>query len=425
MQVRRTCRDFGNKADDVPYVRKSTEHWLHASYDRNDEFIDYWRMAMVQTHSYRIPASAICFAACALVLMVMMAPRIARAADETIPRLQAAADKGFVPQEIELAAAYFTGSGVMQDLKTAAYWYEKAAESGDPEAENEIGFLYQTGTGVPADQARAFHWYQLSAASGYVKAKVNLGVMYVWGIAVRKNEEMGAQFFREAAASGSGAAAGYLGDMCYFGIGMRQDKAAAENWYAIGAKLHDPVAAYNLASLFSVEAGHPHDLPKAQGLLREAVSAGYVPAMHSLGLLLVNHPQLARTAQEPRMLLEDASAAGSWRSTVLLGVLARDGNGVIAPEPETAYYEFQVAILQGGEEAKRLLANDIIVLSQKVSVKRAEELAANAGAWYRQHPTALSFVYKKDGNFKRFPALARAVADQSVHAGQLIPPPPA
>ncbi|MGB6692137.1 MAG: hypothetical protein WBE76_30200 [Terracidiphilus sp.] len=379
---------------------------------------------MMHTHLYRICASAIRFAAFASILVAMVTPRPARAADESIPHLQAAADRGFVPQEIELAAAFFTGSGVTQDLQMAAYWYEKAAESGDPEAENEIGFLYQTGAGVPVDQTHALHWYQLSAASGFVKAKVNLGVMYVWGIAVRKNEELAAQLFREAAANGSGAGASYLGDMCYFGIGMKQDKAAAENWYAIGAKLRDPVAAYNLASLFSVETDHPQDLPKAAALLRESVSAGYVPAMHSLGRLLVNHPELARSAQEPRVLLADASGAGSWRSTVLLGVLAREGKGAAA-DPETAYYEFQVAMLQGGDEARRLLANDMIALSPKVSPARAQELAANAAAWYKQHSLALSFIYKKDGNSKRFPALARAVADQSVHAGQLIPPPPA
>ena len=380
---------------------------------------------MIPANLHRPYGSQICLAACAWVLIAMLAPQRAQAADETIPRLQAAADKGFVPQEIELAAAYLTGSGVMQDLQMSAYWYEKAAESGDPEAENEIGFLYQTGTGVPLDPARAFHWYQLSAASGYVKAKVNLGVMYVWGIAVRKNEELATQLFREAAEKGSGAAASYLGDMCYFGIGMKQDKAAAESWYASGAKLRDPVAAYNLASLFSVDADHPHDFPRAAGLLRESASSGYVPAMHSLGLLLLNHPELARNSQESPVLLEEASEAGSWRSTVLLGVLARDGKGAAAPDPETAYYKFQVAMLQGGDEARRLLANDMTVLSQKVSAQRAGQLAADAGAWYKQHRLALAFVYKKDGDSRRFPNLARAVADQSVHAGQLIAPPPA
>jgi len=41
-------------------------------------------------------------------------------ADRSIPQLQAAAEKGFVPQQIELAAAYFSGSGVQQDVEFAS-----------------------------------------------------------------------------------------------------------------------------------------------------------------------------------------------------------------------------------------------------------------------------------------------------------------
>jgi len=362
-------------------------------------------------------------AALALISGAVFAPG-ARAANESIPQLQAAAQKGLVNQQIELASAYFVGDGVPQDVKLAAHWYQKAAESGDPEAENEIGFLYQTGTGVPFNPERAFHWYQLSAASGLVKAKVNLGVMYVWGIGVRKNEELAAQLFREALEKGNGTAASYLGDLAYFGIGMKQDKAAAERWYTIGAKLHDPLAAYNLGSLFSVQADHPHDFPKAANYLRRSASDGFVPAMHSLGLILVNHPELEKSPQEARTLLQTASGAGFWRSTVLLGVLARDGRGA-PPDAEAAYYNFQLAVLQGGDAAKKLLANDLNALSIKLTAERATVLQASACDSYKQHPAPLAFIYKNGDTNKRFPALARTLADGEVHAGQLIPPPPA
>jgi uncharacterized protein len=361
------------------------------------------------------------FAAIAITLG-LCAPRQARAADESIPQLQAAADKGFVLQEIELAAAYFTGSGVAQDLRMAAHWYEKAAEGGDPEAENEIGFLYQTGLGVSVDPVRAFHWYQLSAASGFVKAKVNLGVMYVWGVGVPRNEALAKQFFLEAFQKGNGAAASYLGDMSYFGIGTKQDKSAAERWYEKGVKLRDPIAAYNLGTLYSVKDDHPRDLPKASVLLRGSAAGGYVPAMHSLGLLLVHHPELARSPQETRTLLGTASAAGSWKSSALLGVLARDGNGGLR-DPEKAYYHFQVAVLQGGDEAKRLLGNDILALSASLPAERVAALSSDASSWFMQHSTALSWVNTGESS-KRFPALARTLVDEKVHAGQLVPPPP-
>lgn len=354
--------------------------------------------------------------------VVLLVDHLAGAAVSNISQLEAAAKDGYVPQEIELAAAYFTGDGVPKDAKQAAYWYQKAAESGDPEAQKEIGFFYQAGIGVPIDPAKAMHWYQMSAASGLVSAKVNLGVMYVWGISVPKNEALALQLFQEAANKGNGTGASYLGDLYYFGIGVEQDKAAAEKWYETGAKLRDAIAAYNLGSLFSVAADHPHDLRKAAVLLRQSAIGGYVPAMHSLGLLLVNHTELAKSPQEATSHLEAAANAGSWKSSVVLGLLARDGKGVAA-DSKVAYYHFQVAILQGGEPAMRLVQSNIQALTYKLGTQQTKVLDSDANAWYEHHQVPLLFVYKDGDKRQRFPASALAVSTGSLHAGQLLSTP--
>jgi uncharacterized protein len=351
--------------------------------------------------------------------VILLAGYVASAEGTDITQLKADAQKGYASQQIELAAAYFTGSGVTQDAKQAAYWYQKAAEAGDPEAENEIGFFYQAGIGVPVDRTRALHWYQLAAASGLTRAKVNLGVVYVWGLGVAKDEELAMQFFHEAASKGDGAAASYLGDLYYFGIGVKQDKAAAETWYKTGAQLHDPVAAYNLATLYSVDADHPHDLRKAEALLRPSAADGYIPAIHSLGLLLVNHPELATSPQEGSSLLETAANAGYWKSSVVLGALARDGKGVPA-DCKAAYYHFRMAVLQGGESAISLVKYDIAALTKKLDTQQVGALDSNANTWYRQHRTPLLFVYKDGDRRQRFPASALAVSTAGLHAGQLL-----
>ncbi len=118
------------------------------------------------------------------------------------------AEKGHVPEQIELAAAYMTGRGVTQDLATAARWFQKAAEAGDPDAENQIGYFCQHGIGVPVDSVRAFHWYQLAAASGSLQAKVIMGVSYLNGTGTRRNPSTARQLLLEAAQEGSGVAAG-------------------------------------------------------------------------------------------------------------------------------------------------------------------------------------------------------------------------
>ena len=107
--------------------------------------------------------------------------------DADLPEIRASAQHGHVHDQIALGAAYLSGRGVQQDLKLAAYWYEKAAGLGDPSAQNEIGYFYEMGIGVSPNSSRAAHWYQLAASAGLLDAKVNLGIAYMWGKGVHKD----------------------------------------------------------------------------------------------------------------------------------------------------------------------------------------------------------------------------------------------
>jgi hypothetical protein len=236
-----------------------------------------------------------------------------------VAKLQADAQRGTVKAQIELAADYMTGTGVPQDPTLAARWYEQAARSGDADAQNQIGHFYQIGFGVPVDLARARSWYQLAAISGSSSGKVNLGVLYLSGLGVTKDASFARQLFEEAAERGDGTAAGYVGLVCYFGLAGPVDMAAAERWFERGVKLHDPIAGYNLGSFFSVVPDHAHDVPKAVNLLRDSARAGYVPSMHSVGLLLVNHPELEKVPNEGLTYVATAAEAGEWRSSCLPG----------------------------------------------------------------------------------------------------------
>ncbi len=337
-----------------------------------------------------------------------------------LTNVRAHAEQGSIRDEILLAGDYFTGTGVAQDPKMAAYWYEKAAGHGSPEAQNQIGYFYQAGIGVPKDSKRAVHWYQLAAASGFPKAKVNLAVAYLRGIGVQQNGELAVRLFNQAFQDGNGTAATYLGLLYYFGIAVKQDRAAAERWFESGLKLHDPLAAYDLGSMYSINADHPHDLPKAAELLRQAADGGYVPAMHSLGLLLVNHPELKQGPQESRTLLETAANAGSWKSSIVLGILARDGHG-IPTDYKAAYYHFRVALLQGGAEADKVIKKDIETLIAKIGAEESQAAASAANTWFEHHSLPLVFVYKEGAPRHDFPMVGIALAPDG-SAGQLLPP---
>jgi hypothetical protein len=347
----------------------------------------------------------------------------ARASEPDIPTLQAEAARGSVQQEIALGAAYFVGRGVPRDEKLAAFWYEKAANAGDPEAQKQIGFFYQAGIGVPRDPARAVAWYERSAAGGLASAKANLGVAYVWGNGVPRDAAFGMQLFHEAVAKGDGLGAFFLGEMYYFGIGAEKDTAAARHWYETGAKLHEPRAEFRLGSLDSMGQKTPRELKRAIELFRASELAGYVPAKHALGLLLVNHPELAGSPQEGVALLEEAADEGAWQSSAVLGILARDGCGKPA-DSQAAYYHFRVAALQGGAPAASHLANELRTLSAKLGRERTDALDTEAAAWFRKHGVPLDFLFKNGDMLTQFPAFALASPEDDSHAERLIPAPP-
>jgi TPR repeat protein len=123
--------------------------------------------------------------------------------------------------------------------------------------------------------------------------------------------------------------------------------------------------------------GHPVDIAAAK---------------HTLALLLMNHPELAASDQEARRLLLEASNEGNWKSSVVLGILARDGKGE-APDPGQAWYYFHLARLQGGSACEKLLVADLKALESSLSVTEQADASASADAWFRQHRQSLAFVF--------------------------------
>ena len=377
---------------------------------------------MMILESSRHRAFAISVAACCVLLVAPSKSIAGAVAEPDVPTVKVAPEPRSVDQQIKLAGDYLAGHGVAQDFKLAAYWYEKAAGAGDPEAELQIGYFYDVGVGVAKDPERAAHWYQLAAAGGSLRAKVNFAMVNLWGTGVPKNEKLALKLLNEAAASGSGLAACYLGDFYAFGIGVPQNAAAAEQWYRKGASLHDPLAEFDLAALLFDAKEHAHDPRAAAGLLRESAAAGYVPAMHGLGLLLLRNPGLSQSPSEAISLLNEAANAGNWRSSVLLGVLARDGNGMPF-DNGAAYYHFRVAALQGGDQAKKLVEKDLRLLSAAMGSDRARAIDSEAENWYGQHHFVVEFVDKPGVNQAGFPAFALAAPTDGEHAAQILASP--
>jgi uncharacterized protein len=367
--------------------------------------------------------SIIPFLISASMFLAMAQPQIARAMDPDIPRIQAGAERGSIQQQIELGAAYLAGRGVPRDEKQAAYWYEKAANAGDPGAQQQIGYFYQAGFGVERDPARAAQWFERAVAGGLISAKVNLGVAYVWGLGVRKDPVFATQLFREATEKGSGMGACYLGLMYYLGMGVPKDGSQAKYWLELGTKMHNVPAKYHLALILLKEPDST-SRDRALRLLRESAAAGVVAAKHQLGLEIVHSPNLGRTPDEAVALLEEAASDGFWKSSVVLGILSRDGHEAVK-DHKAAYYHFRIAVLQGGENATLLTANDLRALSSELGQAQIEAIDREAAAWVQKHNRSLEFVNLRGESSSMFPAYALQYPEKGMHAGMLLGTPDA
>ena len=85
--------------------------------------------------------------------------------DQAVPKLKAAADKGYKKAQYQLGKCYKEGYGVKKDRKTATALFMKAANQGNAKAEYEVGKAYLKGKGgLTADEKKARSWLKKAVA---------------------------------------------------------------------------------------------------------------------------------------------------------------------------------------------------------------------------------------------------------------------
>lgn len=319
-----------------------------------------------------------------------------------LPDTQEKPVNGQLKQELQLAGDYMTGRGVQRDLKQSAYWYHKAADQGYPAAQVQLGYFYLAGMGVQRDETQAAKWFARAASSGSNEGKLNLAVLYFRGTGIVRDPHIGVVLLQELADKKIPRAEDYLGIAYFLGIGVEKDTVKAEKWFERAASHHSPEGEYAMGTLYSVTENHPHDFVKAADYLRQSADSGYVAEMHSFGLLLVNHPEINQQPGEAVHCLQAAAEGGAYRSSIVLGVLARDGRGLPKNE-EVAYQWFTIAVKQGGATVEKLLTADLDVAHKTLSIEQQKSAEQVAQAWMDAHPHQDVYVNGSELNFAYFP----------------------
>jgi len=222
-------------------------------------------------------------------------PALSPAADQASPppidALRQRADAGDPDAMVELAKAYFRGTGVPKDAEASAKLLREAAAKGSGEAMDGLGFLYTKGEGVPLDEAKAVEWFQKGADAGWPKAQLHLGLMFrqAKGLPLNNDESLrwihraadegrlleakailGRLYFtgdklmmpaaakslpylKEAAAEGDPICQNMLGIAVRDGLDGPSDRDRAEEWFRKAALQNDRKAQSNLGHLLGIE----------------------------------------------------------------------------------------------------------------------------------------------------------------------------
>lgn len=297
-----------------------------------------------------------------------------------------------IPRELRLGADYLVGDGVPRDPVQSAFWYRRAADHGDPGAQNQLGYLYIWGIGVDSNPAEAARWFLRAAGSGLPQAKLNLAVIYLRGRGVARDPVLAVDLLNQLAQKGNCRAQDYLGILYYSGTEVPQDRSLAEKWFSKSAAAKCPDGEYSMGRLDSTAAGHPRDLALAVKYFRHSAKAGYVPSMHALALLLLQHPEIAQHSDEALTLLERSAEAGTWRSSEALAILARDGARGTPPDGAAAYRWFTIAGRQGGPNAEQQVHPDLVRARQLLTPEQQQQQEQEAAAWLARHPNFDLFV---------------------------------
>lgn len=152
-----------------------------------------------------------------------------------------------VEAQFELAEAYRTGDGAVENFAEALRWYRAAAELGHADAQNNLGAMLLAGMGTDKNPVEAAYWYRKAAEQDHVHAQYNLGMRYLVGSGVEQSDEDAAHWLHAATEQGDLQAITQLGTLYQLGRGVEQNFVAAADLHTIAAMEGDIVAIESLA----------------------------------------------------------------------------------------------------------------------------------------------------------------------------------
>lgn len=161
-----------------------------------------------------------------------------------IPALQAAAQKGDIAAQSELANRYYYGIGVKTNAKEFLKWAHFAASEGDPHAQVLLGYYYMN---YSRNFKEGLHWAWQSANQKWPRGERFIGYLYSTGIGLEQDDEKAVEWWVKAANHGDDGAARNLAKTYAKGAGfVKRDIAKAVKWWQVASENGDRDATWRI-----------------------------------------------------------------------------------------------------------------------------------------------------------------------------------
>jgi hypothetical protein len=190
-------------------------------------------------------------------------------------RIEEAAALDYPAAMGELASRYYSGRGVMQDVKVALQWAHKASMAGNGEGQFRMGYAFQMGEERPKNWTLSIKFYTMAYYNGLGAAAANISEMYrSGGFGVEKNASKMAEWCGRSSSTSSI----HLLAMCYYnGDGIPVNHAEARrNFKASSANVE---SLYMLGRMLLRGEGGRVNLVEGIKLIEQASKRGHAKSI--------------------------------------------------------------------------------------------------------------------------------------------------
>src|ERR1700756_2159294 len=164
--------------------------------------------------------------------------------------IQAMAQNGLILQQNQMGIVSVLGIEGGRDAKGALKWFQDAAQRGYAPAQVNLAAMYSNGWGTNPNYGAALYWLRKAADQNYARAYYDLGLLYLQGSGVHQDYEEALRLFRKGAEGGDTWAETNLGYMFDQGLGVTENRSEAATWYRRAAEQGSALAQNNLADLY-------------------------------------------------------------------------------------------------------------------------------------------------------------------------------